>query len=314
MILNCTLYRPINIFFQPSFSAGKTQKLKEFKEGLDTLLKWDELTHSKNNRVFISMKTDELIKQAETFLQRQKESGFKITPFMIGITGASASGKTFVKNLFLKLLSKQAESRQWNEQHHGPLIEDIAHDNFYLNQEHRRASMTNIEFRKTTNLDEPKALRMDKLQQAVELFRSGVGLLLPHYDMITCRRTDNSAYKPPAPFMILEGIFALLNQPLHHCFDLKIYVDTDTNTISRRWWDRAESRGISNDEGGQAQFQKVMEMYKKHIEPTKEHANVVLNGSVPETTLKEAVQGFSNLLLKTFYPIQTSEFEPQADD
>lgn len=79
---------------------------------------------------------------------------------------------------------------------------------------------------------------------------------------------------------IVEGLFIFETEKLRGIFDQKIYVtaDDDVRLIRRIKRDMKE-RGRDLDSILEQYLSSVKPMYSKHIEPKKEHADLVINTS-----------------------------------
>lgn len=127
---------------------------------------------------------------------------------IIGIAGASGSGKTTIANRI-----------------HEPIGDDavlITHDSYYKNHD----DLT-FEERCKINYDHPNSLESDLLVKHLEQLKSGKSVDIPEYDYTQHRRKDVTNHVEPKSVLLVEGILIFTEPRLRELFDLKIYVDTD---------------------------------------------------------------------------------------
>jgi uridine kinase len=134
------------------------------------------------------------------------------------------------------------------------------------------------EARSSINYDDPSALDHDLLFQHFERLTQGQVVEKPRYSFATHTRTPEVDRVSPAPLIILEGLYALWDARLRALMGLKIYLaaDPDIRLIRRLRRDLLE-RG-RNVESVVAQYlSSVRPMHRFHVEPTKAHADLVLD-------------------------------------
>jgi uridine kinase len=177
-------------------------------------------------------------------------------PFVVGIAGGTASGKsTLAKSLSEK---------------YG--ISLIGHDRYYHD----------VPDRKTFNFDHPDSLDTALLTQHLSQLKNGLPTELPVYEFATHRRSLKTETVQPAPVLVVEGILVLADPGLRACFDLKIWVETpaDIRLIRRLRRDIA-SRGRSWESVLEQYEATVRPMHEQWVEPSKAHAELMLDGTSP---------------------------------
>lgn len=298
--------RPVSVLFggQPDQEQKRIrQTLANYRKGLESLVVWDRKTH--RQPVFKRVDVPALLKQGAAFLTRRANTPSSVpTPFMIGMSGGSASGKTTIKKKMLALLPEAARTEVgWDRETHGPICDAVDLDNYYRNFKERRAAMGDRDFFSKTNLDSPDALTLGQATRDMIRIKNGRGVKTPVYQFSDCDRKEAATTRTPAPFFFTEGLFALTPEKLRKVFDLRIFVDTPEKVRAKRWWQRAPERNIQDDEGGRALFNRTMAEHNRHVEPAKAHANVVLSGAADVSSLDDALKRFLGLLVNTFYPV-----------
>jgi uridine kinase len=180
-------------------------------------------------------------------------------PFVIGVAGGSGSGKSTVTRQVLASI--------------GPEMASVVYqDDYYLDQTH-----LSPEARRKTNYDHPHAFDWPLMVQHVQALCSGDAIAMPRYDFTLDNRSSETIAVPPAPVIVIEGLFALFDADLRAMMSLKVFVDTaaDVRFIRRLQRDISE-RGRSTESVIQQYMDTVRPMHKQFIEPTKVHADVIL--------------------------------------
>lgn len=178
---------------------------------------------------------------------------------LIGISGASGSGKTLVtKNIYEKLGSDK--------------VVIIQEDSYYKDLSH-------IPFDERTgkNFDHPDAFDHQLLIEQVTDLLSGKSISQPVYDYTTHRRKDELVTLGPHDVIFLEGILVLTEPRLRELMDIKVFVDTDPDIcfIRRLKRDLAE-RGRDVNSVINQYTETVRPMYFQFIEPSKRYADIII--------------------------------------
>ncbi len=164
-------------------------------------------------------------------------------PFIIGITGGSASGKT----LFLTHLLRSFNSDQ---------ICLISQDNYYLPRDRQPKDENNV-----SNFDTPQSIDFDGYIKDINDLVKGIPVSREEYTF------NNPGVKPkilkfhPAPVIVVEGIFVFYHKKLSDLLDLKIFIDAKEHIkLKRRIIRDKEERGYDLDD--------VLYRYEQHVIPT----------------------------------------------
>jgi len=151
----------------------------------------------------------------------------KAKPIMVGVIGATASGKTSICEIIHKNLGVDCAM--------------IPLDNFYKGlgeADHNNAE--NYDF------DHPSALDMDLAFEKLREIKSGKDIEIPTYDFTLHARTNEIKKIRAAPVVIFEGILSLYEEKIRDLMDLKIFVLTDMDIcLSRRLLRDIRERGRS---------------------------------------------------------------------
>jgi len=178
---------------------------------------------------------------------------------LIGIAGASGSGKTLVARTIIDSLG-------------GKKAIMIQEDSYYKD-------LTDIPFddRAGKNFDHPDAFDHHLLIQHLSELAGGEPISHPVYDYSTHSRTAETRRIEAHPIVILEGILILAEPALRDLLDIKIFIDTPLDTcFIRRLRRDIHERGRSVDSVIQQYTDTVRPMYLQFIEPSKRYADIII--------------------------------------
>lgn len=180
-------------------------------------------------------------------------------PYIIGITGGSASGKT----LFLeKLLA-------FFKPHHICLI---SQDNYYKPYDLQPRDDLGI-----ANFDTPESIDFGEYARDIRKIQSGESVTRLEYTFNNPNRTPRLLTFTPAPIVLVEGIFVLYYQDLADLLDLKLFIDAkDHIKVKRRILRDKVERGYDLDDVLYRYEKHVMPTYEKFIEPLKHEADLIV--------------------------------------
>jgi uridine kinase len=186
----------------------------------------------------------------------------KPPPFVVGIGGGSGSGKTTLA----RALAERFKAT-------GVCLMD--QDSYYLDRSH-----LNDKQRRSLNYDEPSAIDHDLIFSHLEMLVMGKAIEKPYYDFHTHTRTRGSQLITSAPLIILEGLYAFWDAKVSSLMGLKVYVEAEKDVrFIRRLRRDVVDRGRSTESTISQYVETVRPMQKIHIEPTKQHADLVIDTS-----------------------------------
>ncbi|KAI8098281.1 uridine-cytidine kinase 1-like 1 [Gilbertella persicaria] len=182
-------------------------------------------------------------------------------PYMIGIAGGSASGKTSVAERILKNLNV-------------PWVVIISMDSFYniLSPEDSKLAHQN-----RFDFDHPSALDYDLLYETLVKLKEGKSVTVPIYNFSTHSREEKTTTIYGANVIIFEGILALYDKRIRDLMDVKIFVDTDADIqLARRIQRDTLLRG--RDVGGilDQYTRYVKPSFDNYVRPSMKHADVII--------------------------------------
>ncbi len=178
---------------------------------------------------------------------------------LIGIAGASGSGKTLVaENIYKQLGSEN--------------VVIMEEDSYY-----RDLSDIPFDERAGRNFDHPDAFDHNLLSEHIRELLSGKTIAHPIYDYTTHSRKSETRTVGPHRIVVLEGIL-LLNEPvLRDQMDIKVFIDTAPDIcFIRRLRRDIEERGRDVNSVIKQYMETVRPMYLQFVEPSKRHADIII--------------------------------------
>ena len=194
-------------------------------------------------------------------------------PRIIGIVGASGSGKTTVAKELAELSGNASLMSQ---------------DNYYRNLPVGVDS-------KDWNFDDPAGIDLEQLACDLDRLKRGETVEGPRYIFSEHKRAADTITLKPAPLIIAEGLFLFLPEHLRNVFDLKIFIDLPLNVcLERRVARDVVERGRTEETIRQRWAEQVEPMYRKFVEPTRAFADCLL---IPaERGTPERAEQIANIL------------------
>jgi len=179
--------------------------------------------------------------------------------YMVGIAGPSCSGKT-------ELARRVASGLPCED----PLIFSL--DDYYLDLSHLPPQE-----RDRQNFDHPDALEASLLHVHLRALASGREIDKPVYRFETHTRAGEAKRVGPAPFVIVEGLYALYWSGIRQMLGTKVFIEAeDALCFSRRVERDVRERGRSRGFVVAQYARHTRPMYERHILPTKRFADVVV--------------------------------------
>ncbi|MDH2436477.1 uridine kinase [Pokkaliibacter plantistimulans] len=180
---------------------------------------------------------------------------------IIGIAGASGSGKSS----FSDALLHEFGSAQ---------ITILREDSYYKDQTHLA-----MEERVKTNYDHPDAFDHDLLLTQLQQALQGEPVNVPVYDYKLHTRAAEVQPLPACKIIILEGILIFTDARLRNLMHTRIYMDTPLDVcLLRRLQRDVNERGRTLDSVLEQYQATVRPMFMKYINPSKEHAHLIVPG------------------------------------
>ncbi|XP_057664614.1 uridine-cytidine kinase-like 1 [Diorhabda carinulata] len=202
--------------------------------------------------------------------------GQKVEPFVIGICGGSASGKTTVAEKIIESLGV-------------PWVTLLSMDSFYkvLNEKQHE-----IADRNEYNFDHPDAFDFDLLAQTLQRLKEGRKVEVPIYNFVTHSREAKTKTMYGANVIIFEGILTFHNQKVIDMLDMKVFVDADPDVRLARRLRRDISQRGRDLEGVIKQYTSMVQpSFNHYIAPLTSHADIIVpRGGENEVAIQLIVQ------------------------
>lgn len=176
-------------------------------------------------------------------------------PLVVGISGASCSGKTWLAQM-IRCQKPDA-------------CEIIDLDGYYRDLSEVR--------RLEHGHDNPESIDFGRVTQDLVRLKSGQPANLPvySYEQHCIKGARECA---PRPILLLEGIFAFADLRLRNEIDIKIWMETERDLLFTRRVERDTVRGQRTlDEIHTRYARDVLPGYEKFIRPLRKFADVVIN-------------------------------------
>ncbi|GAB1107832.1 MULTISPECIES: uridine kinase [Shewanella] len=182
---------------------------------------------------------------------------------VIGIAGASASGKSLIAKTIFEELCRDLGTDQ---------IGVINEDAYYRDQSHM-----SMDERVKTNYDHPKALDHELLGIHLVALKQGQAVDIPCYSYAEHTRTSDTLKMTPKKVIILEGILLLTDPKLRELMDASVFMDTPLDICLLRRLTRDVAERGRTMESVISQYQKtVRPMFLQFIEPSKQYADIIV--------------------------------------
>lgn len=183
-------------------------------------------------------------------------------PYVIGITGGSASGKTF----FLKSLLRDFTDDE---------VCLISQDNYY-----KAMHMVPKDTNGVENFDLPEAIDFDLYAQHINDLISGREVHQLEYTFNNKDVTPKNLIFKPAPIIVVEGLFVFYEPKISKLLNLKVFIDAKEHIkIKRRIIRDNTERGYDLSDVLYRWEHHVAPTYEQFIRPTKETADLVVNNN-----------------------------------
>jgi len=196
-------------------------------------------------------------------------------PLIVGITGGSGSGKTFFMQKLLEQLPDAALHSM---------------DNYYISIDRQVIDENGIE-----NFDMLESIDIDRYTDDLKKLRSGKQLEIDEYTFNNDKSTSKKIVIKTASVILVEGIFVLAVEKIRELMDLKLFVDApDYLMMSRRIIRDAEERGYDLSDVLYRYQHHVTPAFKKHIEPSKQWADLIIPNHTNFDVALNVVQTFLN--------------------
>lgn len=196
------------------------------------------------------------------------ENGIK-TPFLIGVAGGTASGKSTVCKRIMEQLG-QADMDHTQRQ-----VVSISQDSFYREltpAEKQRAD------KGLFNFDHPDAFNEELMLTTLQDILQGKKVEINEYDYRSnALHPEKKLTIYPADVVLFEGILVFYFPAIRELFHMKLFVDTDSDTrLARRVPRDINERGRDLEQVLNAYMVFVKPAFEEFCSPTKKFADVII--------------------------------------
>lgn len=239
--------------------------------------------------IFLKVAPD-VIKKIALFL-----SGSISRPAAIGICGETACGKSTIVLDSMNVIECYCQEFLLEN-----IINRINTDDYYYDrsEEVKKAGSFSA-FVKNYDLDVPEAIELNLMKQHIQTLLQGKEVFLPKYDMSgTAIRVDKDRLVEPSSIIVAEGLYTLIND-ISDVFDFKIYVDIDKEIQRKRFFERAQQRGLGDSAYGI--FENASKKAQIYVHPCAKNADIILNGEISRDKYKKFISSLMDLIESNYY-------------
>lgn len=178
---------------------------------------------------------------------------------IIGISGASASGKSLLANTIVNELGSDQ-------------VVIISEDSYYKDH-----SNLPFEERAKVNYDHPDAFDHELLYNHLIELQKGKSVEIPIYNHSQHIREKQTRTIANHAIIVLEGILLFVEPALRELMDIRIYMETSLDIcLIRRLKRDIKERGRSLDSVLKQYEETVRPMYLQFIDPSKRYADLIV--------------------------------------
>uniref|UniRef100_A0A8D0DMV9 Uridine-cytidine kinase n=1 Tax=Salvator merianae TaxID=96440 RepID=A0A8D0DMV9_SALMN len=188
-------------------------------------------------------------------------------PFLIGVSGGTASGKSTVCEKIMELLGQNEVDHRQRK------VVILSQDRFYkvLTAEQKAKALKG-----QYNFDHPDAFDNELMQTTLKNIVDGQTVEVPTYDFVTHSRLPETTVVYPADVVLFEGILVFYNQDIRDMFHLRLFVDTDSDVRLSRRVLRDMKRGRDLEQILTQYTNFVKPAFEEFCLPTKKYADVII--------------------------------------
>ncbi len=178
---------------------------------------------------------------------------------IIGIAGASASGKSLLANTIVNELGSDQ-------------VVIISEDAYYKDSSHLP-----FDERAKINFDHPDAFDHELLFNHLQELQEGKDVEIPIYNHSQHIRESKTRKIGGHTIIVLEGILLFVEPKLRDLMDIRIYMETALDIcLIRRLKRDMKERGRSLDSVLKQYDETVRPMYMQFIDPSKRYADIIV--------------------------------------
>uniref|UniRef100_A0A0W0EXS7 Uridine kinase n=1 Tax=Moniliophthora roreri TaxID=221103 RepID=A0A0W0EXS7_MONRR len=199
-------------------------------------------------------------------LDRYGQDGQRINDaYVIGVAGGSASGKTHVARQIVQSLGNI------------PTIIILSQDSFYKKHSPEELVLAHANM---FDFDHPDAIDMPMFAACLADLKACKQSNIPIYSFADHQRLDETQYLYGAAIIIAEGIMALHDSKLRELYDLKVFVQCDSDLmLARRIARDVQQRGRNVDGILEQYLRYVKPSFDNFVRPSAAYADIIVPGA-----------------------------------
>jgi uridine kinase len=180
-------------------------------------------------------------------------------PYLVGIVGGSASGKSsFLRDLVARLPAGKCAS--------------ISQDNYYRPLEEQVWDEAGF-----VNFDLPGAIHRDRLADDLQKLLRGEAVVGHEYTFQHPHPPRRQLIIEPAPIILLEGLFLFHCKEIRALLDLRVFIDARSDACKERRLQRdVRERGSPAATVEYVWENHVMPGYQQYVLPYRDEAHVIV--------------------------------------
>jgi uridine kinase len=183
-------------------------------------------------------------------------------PYIVGISGGSASGKTS----FLKHLSEALPA--------GNLC-IVSQDNYYRPKDQQLRDENG-----QINFDLPTSIDRQAFHADMQRLMRGESIRIKEYTFNNASREAQEVEMHPAQILVMEGLFIFHYAEIRDELDLKVYIDArDEIKLERRLKRDRDERGYEHDVVLYQWNNHVMPSYMQFLRPYRDEADIIVTNN-----------------------------------
>lgn len=183
-------------------------------------------------------------------------------PYLVGIAGGSASGKTFLLNSLLNHFEKEEICLISQDHYYKPIETQLVDENGQI------------------NFDLPEGIERERLYEDICQLLAGKTIKKQEYTFNVHKENPEILCINPAPIIVIEGLFIFHYKELFDLFDYKVFVDADHDIkLNRRLMRDQLERGYTEDMILYQWYNHVMPAYDAYLLPYKPSCEYVIHNN-----------------------------------
>ncbi len=183
-------------------------------------------------------------------------------PYLVGIVGLSASGKTsLLKDLLARLPAG--------------VCAVVSQDNYYRPFEEQQRDANG-----QTNFDLPTAIQREHFVRDLDVLLAGQPVSRREYTFNVSDRPAREVTVTPAPVLLVEGLFVFHYEEVRSRLDLKVFVHAHEEICLQRRLERDErERGYRREAILYQWHQHVLPAYREYVLPYRDEAHIIVDNT-----------------------------------